>query len=881
MRRLVSFVLTGALTVAAVALPVVTLPAAAARPVSPDLATIELDGVDAAAAADPTAIDAPVDEEIPAPGRGALERAGVTVAPKDVLDIETIEPLGSAADDDLAALSALERTDPFLVAGVTWDAGTSEVVTEVVVRVHEDGAWGDWQSLEATDVGVPGERGGTEPIVTSGADGIQARVRTESGQAPSGLRIELVDPGTSRADAHAAASAEPAATAAAADGYEIAPHVVTRAAWGADESLASAWPDVSADLKAIYVHHTAGTNSYTEAKAPEILRGIYAYHTQGMKWPDIGYQFLVDKYGNVYQGRRDAIDSLPIGAQAGGYNTTTIGVSALGNYETAKVTTPLVSAITNVIAWKSYQHGLDPTGKTQLLTGTSSKSALRFAIGSTVTVPVVLGHRDTNKTACPGVNLYAQLPSIRTAAKALVDQARATHGAPAPALAAPVVDPYLAEQSPVQVATSSTYTWQPVPGAARYELLTRTAAHGSAWTDTRAWKVLSTTTARSAKVSVAAGQSRLVAIRAIGADGRRGALTVLTDTVGPVSAGALTWSGSWTVASGTGAPLGVRRTSSSTSAKVSVTNVKDAASIVVLGTAGPGRGTAQVRRGATVLGTVDWSSPTEDLRAQRTVTLTTPVSGTIDVVPTGTGPVSISTLAFPRAAAELPTNVTTAAPVPVLAAPTLVAATAKQAPARLSTKVTVRWNAPAAPVYSYRVEVRTASHGKAYGAWKQVAETQWRKHALTIASGQTVQLAVRAVGPDGTVTGRSAVRTITRPVASGKLTRSKGATRWTRVKHGSYFRDFAYQTKARNATIKVTKVKDAKTVQIVAARGKGDGRFAVYAGSTKVATVSLAASRTTYLHRVNVKLPKAFSGTVTLKTLDKKRVRISAVTVAR
>ena len=81
--------------------------------------------------------------------------------------------------------------------------------------------------------------------------------------------------------------------------------------------------------------------------------------------------------------------------------------------------------------------------------------------------------------------------------------------------------------------------------------------------------------------------------------------------------------------------------------------------------------------------------------------------------------------------------------------------------------------------------------------------------------------------------------TMTRPVATSKLVRSTGAKKWSKVKHGSFFRDFAFSTKKKGATLKVKKAKDVRTIQVTAGKGKGYGRIAVYAGKTKVFATTL------------------------------------------
>lgn len=119
MRPLIAMMLTGGLAIAGIAVPVLTLPVAAAEPVEAELTSIPLDGIDSEALQDPSVDDTP-------------------------------EQLvhGAQAESDLAALSALEHTGSFMAAGVTWDAETPEEVTEVSVRVLEDGDWGPWESLE-------------------------------------------------------------------------------------------------------------------------------------------------------------------------------------------------------------------------------------------------------------------------------------------------------------------------------------------------------------------------------------------------------------------------------------------------------------------------------------------------------------------------------------------------------------------------------------------------------------------------------------------------------------------------------------------------------------------------------------------------------------
>ncbi|MBD9699645.1 N-acetylmuramoyl-L-alanine amidase [Flavimobilis sp. GY10621] len=904
MRRLVSAATVAALTVAGLALPVVSMPVAAATPVTPEVVSMTIDGVDARAAAQPGALDAPPEVRTDA----ATERAVAledALAPTPVEAVPELVPLASATDPDLAALTPLTRTERFTAVGVTWDAASAEEVLEVTVRIREGGAWSEWVALPESEAVATSDRAGTEPLVSAGADGVQARVRTASGNEPAGVRLDLVDAGSSPADASIGGPGA-LATASAATASVLRPRVVTRAEWGADEKLRRAWTpqDQSSRLAAMYVHHTVNRNDYARKDAAKLVRSVYAYHTQSMKWPDIGYQFLVDRFGTLYEGRYGAIDTLPIGAQAGGYNTTTIGVSAIGNFENrddnknGKVDGPskaMLESIAQLLAWKAYEHGLDPRGKAKLYTGTSTKSGVHAKPGETITVNVIQGHRDTNITACPGKTLYAKLGSIRTLVDALVDVAVAAHGAAQPVLPAPVPDAHTAQQSPAQLTTQQVYTWQPVAGAVGYELLERPASHGNAFADARGWRTIATVKNPRATLTVSPGVNRLVVVRAVSATGERGAMTDLVRATRPVSQSALTFSASWKKQPSDGAVDGALRATTGKGATLKVSSVRDARRIVLVGEEGPGNGRVSVSVGSIVVGEVSWAADALASAAVRVVDLPAAVSGTVTVRTLDSGTrVALTSLAFPRwestgtapgdgggpGGPTGPAPTPTPPPAPAApATPKLRAPGATVAPVRLSSTATLRWSA-APRATSYEVHVRTASHGGKLGAWRVAKRTTSRAYTLKLGYGRTAEVGIVAVG-DGGRSARAVFPKITRHVSPGTVQRSTGAARWKTVRDARYLRGVAWTTSAKSARLRVKKSKDVRTIQVTAASGRGHGRFAVYAGSKRVATFSTASSRTKHLVRYTVKLSKPFSGTVTVKTLDRRPVRVSAVTTAR
>ena len=186
------------------------------------------------------------------------------------------------------------------------------------------------------------------------------------------------------------------------------PLLIDREAWGANETIRRAPPNYAATLQFALVHHTAGTNSYTASQSAAIVRGIEIYHVKGNGWNDIGYNFLVDKYGQVFEGRYGGVDKPVIGAHAEGFNTGSVGVAMIGTYGSSAPPAVARTALAKLLAWRLDIAHVDPKST---LTWVSGGNA-RFAAGVPVFIRAVSGHRDTGFTACPGAALYAQLDAI-------------------------------------------------------------------------------------------------------------------------------------------------------------------------------------------------------------------------------------------------------------------------------------------------------------------------------------------------------------------------------------------------------------------------------------------------------------------------------------
>jgi uncharacterized protein with LGFP repeats len=276
----------------------------------------------------------------------------------------------------------------FSMVGFTWSSGDARLR----LRVRTDGRWGSWQRAER----IPEARSGTELMWVGGSDGIQ--VESESAPAP-GLQLTLIEPG-----------ADPTWTPARPKpGPDRRPDLRSRKDWGADNRLRDGKAQYNRTIQQVHVHHTVNSNRYQRGDVAGLIRGIYRYHTQNLGWSDIGYNFLVDRFGRTWVGRAGGPGRPVRGAHTLGFNTTSTGVAVIGNFETARPWKKVKTAIVQLSAWKLAEYDRDPKGRVRVF----SHGSDRFPAGRTVRLPVIDGHRDTNLTACPGRHVYEKLPNIR------------------------------------------------------------------------------------------------------------------------------------------------------------------------------------------------------------------------------------------------------------------------------------------------------------------------------------------------------------------------------------------------------------------------------------------------------------------------------------
>ncbi|WP_221361864.1 peptidoglycan recognition protein family protein, partial [Streptomyces beigongshangae] len=209
----------------------------------------------------------------------------------------------------------------------------------------------------------------------------------------------------------------PVAARAAAGHRAAKPAVVPRERW-LEETAPTRAPARYADrVSAVFVHHTDSPNGYDCADAPRIIQYLYTGQAGVRHWDDIGYNFLVDRCGTVYEGRAGGVGRPVVGAHTQGFNVGTTGIAALGTFTAgAEVPRAMTDAIAAVAAWKLGLSDIDPRAPVRLL---STNSLSKYPAGTHGTFEAVSGHTDGYRTACPGAALTARLPEIRQRAARL------------------------------------------------------------------------------------------------------------------------------------------------------------------------------------------------------------------------------------------------------------------------------------------------------------------------------------------------------------------------------------------------------------------------------------------------------------------------------
>jgi uncharacterized protein with LGFP repeats len=311
---------------------------------------------------------------------------------------------------------------------------TAEDLNGTTARVRAkkaDGSWGPWYEAEALDgVGPdsPTARG-TEPVFVGRTTTVQIAVTRPPGAPATGAQLP-VQTGTSGlgyvpanveqpfgqninavliSPPQAPVDTLPLPSAVTVPGQP--PPVITRAQWGADEAMRCPNTVYDNGIRAAVVHHTAGSNDYAPQDSAGIVRSIYEYHARTLGWCDIAYNALVDKYGQVFEGRAGGMDKPVEGSHTGGFNRNTWGVAMIGNFDAAPPTPIQLGTTGRLIGWRLGIDRVDP--RATVVLASSGGSFTKFPFGATPTLPAIFTHRDVGNTDCPGNAAYAAMDQLR------------------------------------------------------------------------------------------------------------------------------------------------------------------------------------------------------------------------------------------------------------------------------------------------------------------------------------------------------------------------------------------------------------------------------------------------------------------------------------
>jgi len=296
-------------------------------------------------------------------------------------------------------------------------AGIGGELRPLEFRARAEGEdWSDWAEVDNGD-----------PVYFGGADQLQVRSR---GVRPEG-QLHYVNVSGSQtfadrllSDARGAVNSAliSVASVATAEAIPSQPEIVSRKDWGAKRRDGGCRPrsgPAFGKVKAATVHHTVTGNDYSAEEAPGLVLGICRYHRNGNGWNDVGYNFLVDRFGTVYEGRSGGVRKAVVGAHAQGYNSQTTGMASIGTHTSKGVTDAAADAFVRLIAWKLAHHGVPATGKTRITS--EGGSVNKYPSGKKVRLKRVFGHKRVNETACPGGKLKRELEQFSRRAQRRIE----------------------------------------------------------------------------------------------------------------------------------------------------------------------------------------------------------------------------------------------------------------------------------------------------------------------------------------------------------------------------------------------------------------------------------------------------------------------------
>lgn len=339
----------------------------------------------------------------------------------------------------------LEPEHSFSCFGIGWESIHSKAIPDdfIVTYRTKDGSgnWTEWLSLEGEwgPADTPSKKYWTDALFTIDATShIALELKLTAPVNCLGIQVDVFDGNINSRDLGADTPQNPKPLATTRNNCPEFPDIITRSEWCGG---AASCTQVTTPYNVTYIdpthavmHHGASPNTYTDGQA--VVRSYYNYHVNTLGWADIGYNYLIDKYGNFYQGRQNP--NLPTsdvrGAHAGASNSTSIGVNFLGNLDVSIATPEQLEKLYDVMAWWFDYNAIDALGSSPFQTqayGVQTKSHFTY-------------HNSINPTTCPSDDMISRMPAIRLAVQQVIDDCNN-------------ID---ADNTPPTTAVSSNYEWR-------------------------------------------------------------------------------------------------------------------------------------------------------------------------------------------------------------------------------------------------------------------------------------------------------------------------------------------------------------------------------------------------------------------------------------
>ncbi|MFK7805518.1 MAG: N-acetylmuramoyl-L-alanine amidase [Anaerolineae bacterium] len=340
--------------------------------------------------------------------------------------LENVEIVQIAADRS-AESDVIDAPNPFNSVVIEWTPSDNPFFV-LEIRTGQNGEWADWEHLhESADMSEEGDELITGSMIfVNGGQSTHEQVQLRSGLPGviEDVRLTFIDstvgPTTnemiaSMDEMRASNLAGSAFLGVEETAANPKPNIISRDVWCNSElcrpnegdsgnACVNNDPLKYINVTHLVVHHTVTSNDASDW-AP-VVRAIWEYHALGRCWGDIGYNYLIDPFGNIYEGHRGG-DNIS-GSHAGYINADSMGVSLLGTFTEAgppyygiKPPTAMTNSLVDLLAWKADQKGIDPW---------DSSWAKSLGEGR----PNLMGHRDAHgTTTCPGQQAFDMLPEIR------------------------------------------------------------------------------------------------------------------------------------------------------------------------------------------------------------------------------------------------------------------------------------------------------------------------------------------------------------------------------------------------------------------------------------------------------------------------------------